>query len=144
MTAGVWKDMTSRKREKTEKELREFGLVMTIALLVFSAILLWRHRVAMALFLLTLSVLFLAPAVFVPARLRSAEKYWMKFADKLSTVMTVVIMSLTFFGAVMPIGLLLRLSGKDILGRFRPKKPVTTYWIPVEVDGPGSRPRRPF
>lgn len=135
--------MSSRKREKTAAELRDFGYVMTIALLVVSALLIWKNKSAV-LFTIGLAPVFLIPAVFWPISLRVPEKYWMKFADKLSTVMTFIIMTLTFFGAVMPIGLILRLSGKDLIGRFRPRKPVDSYWIPVEADGPGSRPRRPF
>ena len=135
--------MGSRNREKTGSELRDFGYVMTIALLVLSAILLWKQRPS-AMGTLSLSVLFFVPAVFRPSSLRIPEKYWMKFAEKLSTVMTFLIMTLTFFGAVLPIGLLLRLLGKDLIGRFPPKMPFESYWIPVEVDGHVTRPMQPF
>jgi hypothetical protein len=55
----------------------------------------------------------------------------------LHAVVTPVLMGLLFFGALMPVGLLIRLLGKDIL-HLRREAEAATYW--VSCDGAGSRP----
>lgn len=130
-------------KPKSEKELREFGLVMTTACVVFGGVFLWRGAELAPLILFVLGILFLVPAIFAPERLRTAEIWWMRFAARLSAVMTVVIVTLTFFLAVTPLAILLRLMRKDLLSlRIAPE--AETYWVPVEEDGPGTRPFKPY
>ena len=132
-------------KEKTLQQLKEFGEVMTIAMLVFAAISIWKHHdlALTALLLLSAALVFFLFGIFAPERLRRFEKVWMAFGDKLGTIMTYVVMLLTFTVIVTPIGLLVRLLGKDLLSmKLDPKR--TTYWEPVDPQGPGSRPFLPY
>ena len=128
------------KKPKTEKELREFGQVMALACLVFTALGLWkRHAFGKLSFtLLVFALVFYAFSAFAPTRLRQPERIWMAFAEKLGTVMTFLVMFLTFYVIVTPIGILLRLLGKDILS-MRLDATRESYWEPVEADGPSKR-----
>ena len=62
----------------------------------------------------------------------------MIFAEKLGSVMTVVIMGLTYLFLVVPIGLLMRLIRKDLLA-LKIDKSQNSYWVPVDQNGSGSR-----
>jgi hypothetical protein len=127
---------------RTQRELRKFGLVMAAALAVVAALLLWRHRPAwpyLAGAAVVLGVLGLA----APGLLRPFEKAWMTFAGWLSVVMTYVVLTLAYVLVVTPLGLLRRLGGRDPL-RLKLDRKAPSYWVPVETDGPGSRPDRPY
>jgi hypothetical protein len=133
--------MTEQLR-KTIRELRRFGFVMTIPLLVIGILLVWRGR-ASAPYFIGLAVLFLLAALVFPSGLRPVERAWMALARVLSIVMTYVILTLTFYLIITPVGLILRVFGKDLLQKkFESVK--TSYWIPVEPDGPCSRHDKPY
>ena len=58
---------------------------------------------------------------------------WMKIGGLLHVIVSPVLLVLFYFGAVLPIGLVLRLSGKDLLRLRRSDK---TYWIERQPPGP--------
>lgn len=135
--------MTDRpRRPKTLRELRNFGLVMAGAFALLGAVAAWRGRPA-APYLFALVVVFLLPALAWPRILAPIERGWMKLAEAIGSVMTVVILTLAFIVVFTPMGLILRLLGKDLLG-VKPDRKLQTYWTPVEVDGPATRPDKPF
>ncbi len=117
------------KKEKTEKQLKEFGQVMALAGLVFSCLLIIKRKQISCLLLglLVFSLIFMILASFAAKTLRLPEYYWMKFAEKLGAVVTYLIMLITFYCIFTPIGLLLKLIGKDLLQRkLDPSK--QSYW----------------
>ena len=135
--------MTDRaRRPKSVPELRKFGFVMTGAFAVLGAIAAWRGRPA-APYLFALAVIFLLPALTWPRLLAPVERAWMKLAEAIGSVMTVVILTLAFLIVFTPMGIILRLLGKDLLG-LKPDRTLQTYWTPVEADGPATRPDKPF
>lgn len=130
------------EQKKTVAELRKFGLVMAIPLGIITGLFFWKGRGSAVIFL-ALTLFFASSALVFPKILTPVERYWMKLAEILSAVMTRVILTLTFFIVITPLGLFLRLIGKDLLQRkFEPDRP--SYWEPVEPDGPCSRPDKPF
>jgi hypothetical protein len=135
-----------RRQEVTgdmqRRHLRRFGLVMAGALLVLTALLLWRQRPAWP-FVAGGAGLLAVLALAAPGLLGSVERAWMKIAEWLSVIMTFVLLTLAFFLLVTPLGLLRRLGGRDPL-RLKLDRDTKTYWVPVEADGPGSRPDRPY
>jgi hypothetical protein len=78
-----------------------------------------------------------------PTWLAPIERWWMAFAEVLGRVVTVIILTLTFFVVMTPIGWLKRVFSGDTLGLTSDPK-IRTYWIEVDPDGPTSRPDRPF
>lgn len=132
----------AKKKESETQRLRKFGLVMAIALALLGGFLLWRHRPAGPYLLYAGATFFLA-AVAMPSFLAPLEKAWMALAKVLQTLVTGVILVLTFFLVITPMGLLLRLTGKDLLGMKADPK-MDSYWVPVEPDGPQTRPDKPY
>ena len=119
-------------REKTPEKLREFGVVMALALTVISAILLWRARVV-GFILVLFAAAFLLPALFFPQLLRPVERAWMAFAEKLGAVMTIVILVLSFYLIFTPVALVARLFGKKFLELgFESEK--GSYWVPMDAE----------
>lgn len=131
-----------KRKIKTKKELRKFGIVMTIAFGVVGGILIWKGRFA-GNYLFILAAFFLLSALLSPRILNPIERVWMKVAEIISMVMTRVILILTFYLVITPVGLLLRVMRKDLLQiTFEPGR--KSYWEKVEEDGPCSRPEKPY
>ena len=133
------------RKPRTILQLKEFGQVMTIASLVCVCLGLWKRQTLTPIIgvLLVLALVFYALSVFAPERLKRAEALWMAFAERLGAVVTFLVMMITYFVIVTPIGLFLRLIGKDILS-LKLDKNRQSYWEPVDPQGPASRPFLPY
>jgi hypothetical protein len=134
--------MILSKKEKTKQELKEFGHIMALVFTVLAAIAIYRQRPIGSLFI-TLSVFFTFTSVLFPGVLRPIEKLWMAFGEKMSVVMTFVILTLAYFLAITPLGIIIRLLGKDLLS-IKLDKEAKTYWIKVDPEGPQTRPYLPY
>lgn len=78
---------------------------------------------------------FLGVSLIRPSLLRPLNRLWFKFGLLLHKVVNPLIMGLIFFTTVTPIGLLMRVLGKDLLG-LRLSKESETYWIQRDPPGP--------
>ena len=124
------------------RALRRFGLVMAAAFALLAVLLLFKQRPA-GPYALAMAACFALLGVAAPRVLDPVERAWMKLAGWLSAVMTYVVLTLAFFLVLTPLGLIRRLFGGDPLRRRRDRN-AASYWLPVEPDGPGSRPERPY
>ena len=120
--------------EAEKRELRHFGLLLgMMTVIVFAGIPLLRHQVIVRwpwLVAFTLWVL----ALIAPRALGYLHRGWTMLGRGLGWVNTRVILSLLYFVAVLPIGFMMRLAGRDPMRRkFEPA--AGTYRVP-------SKPRR--
>ncbi len=125
------------------REIRKFALPIAILLLAVGLFALWRGK-SFAWPLMGVSGFLVAAAYIVPVILRPFYIPWMLLAAGMGWLMTRVLLTLTFFIMITPIGLLMRLFGKDSLHR---KFPGTgdSYWEPwEEPEGGHSRHYKPF
>ena len=129
-------------KEKTASELKKFGLTMAIVLLLLGILLVWRGK-SLSLPILILSLGFSVLAFYAPHTLRSVEKYWMLFGEKMSIVVSFIVLVLTFYLVLTPLGLLMQLCGRDPMHK-KFDRQAKTYWIPVDQQGPGSRFYTPY
>lgn len=131
--------------KKTPKELKKFGLTMALICVLFSLIGIWKNGTVtgFGLILSFLAVVFGVLAVFAPLTLRSFEKFWLALGEKINKFVTPVILSITFYVLITPLGLLLKLMGKDILS-LKIDKTRSTYWEEVDQSGSASRPYTPY
>ena len=74
-------------------------------------------------------------AFVAPRRLAVLNRLWFRFGLLLAAVVNPVVLGLVFFTTVIPIGLLMRLFGKDPL-RTRLEPEADSYWIPRDPPGP--------
>jgi hypothetical protein len=132
----------SEHTAKTVRELRKFGLAFGGGLTLLGSLALWRGKAAWP-WVLGVAAVVLTLAVLAPAALRPLEKLLSTLFRWLTAALTYVILVVTFFVVVTPIGLVMRLLGKDPLHLERqPKRP--SFWAPVELEGPASRPDKPY
>src|SRR5438093_10025463 len=78
---------------------------------------------------------FLLLALLFPQTLSLLNRLWLKVGRLLHSVMTTVVTALLFYTSVTPMGLLLRLYGKDLL-RLRRDPNARSYWIERLPPGP--------
>jgi hypothetical protein len=113
---------------------RAFGALFTI---VFTMVGLWpllHGRSARGWSLLVAAVILIL-TVCRPRVLGPLNRLWLRFGLLLHAFINPVVMAGLYYTTVTPIGLLLRLLGKDLLRlRFEPASP--TYWIARQPPGP--------
>ncbi|MDD4053072.1 MAG: SxtJ family membrane protein [candidate division Zixibacteria bacterium] len=123
-------------------ELRRFGITMAIILAIAAAFCPWQGRWAGPVCLGASGMMALV-AVFCPNILKPFEWAWMKFSRALGVVTTFLILTLTYYLLLTPIGLIMRLAGKPGL-KLKWDRDASGYWEPVETDGPSQRLDKPF
>lgn len=75
---------------------------------------------------------FLLPAWLMPRVLAPLRRLWLKFGHVLSLVISPIILGLIYVTAIIPVGLLTRLFGKDLLS-LKLEPAAATYWVKREV-----------
>ena len=98
----------------TFKDLRKFGLTFLVVLGAFSGFLFWRGSHAAPWFL-ALALIFGLWGMLLPRWLAPLYKIWMTLAIVMGAIMARVLLTILYYLVVTPIGLTMRLLGKDIL-----------------------------
>lgn len=78
---------------------------------------------------------FLLAALFASKVLHPLNLLWMRFGLLLSKVMNPLIMAVLFYGVITPMGILMRVLGKDLL-RLKLDPKADSYWIERNPPGP--------
>jgi hypothetical protein len=85
---------------------------------------------------LALAAVFALVAYVVPNVLPPLNRLWAKLGHLLHTIVSPVFLAVLFYGCIVPVGFLMRLSGKDPMRRrFEPD--ADSYWIVRNPSGPG-------
>ena len=101
----------------TPAEGRRFGLVVGGAFLLFGFVSRWRGHAAAPAVLWGLGGVLVVLGLLVPGRLGPVYRAWMGLAHALSRVTTPIFMGLVYYLVLTPTGLVLRLLGRNPLGR---------------------------
>ena len=119
---------------------RSFGLVFFIVfLLIASYPVIYNGEVRT--WSLLISLIFLVLGLFNSKILSPLNKLWFKFGILLGKIISPLVMGMIFFFVVTPIGLIMRLMGKDVLNlKYNNKN--KSYWI--EKSGPKSKMKNQF
>lgn len=121
-----------RHLDVSRPALRRFGLVVGGVFVGIALVVAWRRGWEPGLLGLGLAGLgggLLGFGLLAPSLLRPVYRAWMALAFALGFVMTRVLLTAVFVLIVTPIGLLLRLFGKDLL-RQRLDRGAASYWLP--------------
>ena len=103
------------KNIKSEKiDLQKFGITVGTVFVIITGFFFWKEKESFQL-LLTISIFLFVLGIAAPLILKPVYVIWMVFATILGWVMTRVILTLLFYVVCTPIGLILRLSGKQLL-----------------------------
>jgi hypothetical protein len=123
-------------------QLRNFGLIVGG---IFGAIGLWPAIVRsgdVRLWPVGLAVALVLPALVAPRTLSRPHRVWMALGTALGWVNTRLVLGLIFFGLMTPMGVAMRLAGRDPMQRaFDPN--AVTYRVPRKPR-PGTHMMRQF
>ena len=106
---------------------KNFGLVFSIVFLIIALYPLINSQKVYVWALIT-SATFLLLAFVAPKTLTTLNKLWFKFGYLLGSITTPIVMALVYFITVLPVGLIMRLLGKDLLKQ-KLDKNAKSYWI---------------
>ena len=116
--------MTKKNPNLTSMELRKFGLVTAILLIVFfDGPIPWIWGIAPPVWPLVVAAILSIFALMRPVWLNPFYRVWMKFANVLGWINTRIILSLMFFVVILPTGLIMRLR----------RDPMRRKWDKTEV-----------
>ena len=78
---------------------------------------------------ITVSLVFLIITIIKPNLFTSLNKLWGKFGILIGKIISPIVMGLIFFFVVTPIGILMKIIKKDVMGL---KRGASSYWITRE------------
>ena len=105
---------------------RSFGIVFFVVFLLIALYPL-TYSGEIRVWSLIISLIFLILGLLKSKILTPLNKFWFKFGIFLGKIISPVIMGVIFFLVVTPIGLIMRLLGKDVLNlKYNKNK---SYWI---------------
>jgi hypothetical protein len=112
---------------------RNFGLTFAIFFLVLG---LWPivRGDSLRVWSLVLAALLFGVALFSPHFFAVPNRLWFRFGLVLGKFMTPIVVVTLFLVVILPVALILRMLGKDILG-LRRDSTLETYWVPRESRG---------
>ena len=113
---------------------RSFGWVFVFVFLVIG-ILPLRHGQPLRLWALAVSGVLLIPTLVKPAVLHPLNAVWTRLGLLLGQIMAPVVLGILFFLVVTPIGVLMRLLGKQPL-HLHSDSGIASYWIHRQPPGP--------
>ena len=116
--------------EVTKSDLRKFGLIMGgMFALIFGLLFPWigdKTKDTWPMWPFIVMAVFWAVAIVAPQILRPVNEVWIKIGNVLGFINTRIILGLMFFVMIFPIGMLLKLFGKDSMDR-KLNKDADTY-----------------
>jgi len=119
-------ELTSRITINQGSE-KSFGIVFSIVFLIVALYPLIDSE-GLRIWALIISTIFLLLAFIAPNTLSLPNKLWFKFGILLGSIIALIVMAFVYFLTVLPIGLIMRLLGKDLLKQ-KLDKNAKSYWI---------------
>lgn len=120
------------KFKEDPREWRKQALLTALGLALASSLLRWRKVLTSHLWLVVLAAaaVFAAAALLKPAWFRGYYRFAMRFGYFFSKIFGFLALVVFFLFILTPVGLILRLAGKDPLQMKRPLD-ARTYWQPT-------------
>ena len=106
---------------------KSFGLVFFV---IFIIIALWPllNDGNIRIWSIIVSIIFLTLGLLNSKILTPFNKLWMRFGVLLGSIVSPIVMGVIYFGVITPIGLIMKIFGKDVLN-LKLDKNKTTYWL---------------
>ncbi len=116
---------------ESKREVRITWIGFAVIFGVIASLLLYKGRVTYPYFF-SASGFFAFFAVFAPMALLPLYRLWVKFATALAWFNTRLLLGATFYLVITPVGLVMRLSGKDLLD-LKIDRNAKSYWKKREL-----------
>ncbi len=128
----LFSDVSSelKRLRRDRATLRRFGVTMAAVLAVIGAGMRFlAHHPQRALWTWIAASVFLLAGIAAPRALAGFHRFWMGLAFVLGWFVSRVILGVIFYGVITPIGVGMRIAGRDLL-RERIDRKAPTYWMP--------------
>ncbi len=111
-----------------KKQIRTFGLGLAVILSLFALLNFYKGHLTTASVLSVLGVISVTLALLCPTLLKPVYIVFMKIAHVLGWVNTRILLGIIFYIIMTPIGVIMKVFGKDLLDRkIEPAR--KSYWI---------------
>ena len=110
------------------KQLRQFGFLLGGIIMIIALWPLLMHGAGPKVWAVIVSALLVITGAVAPQRLRPVYRVWMAFGDVLGRFNSIIILSLTYYAVITPMGFVMRLLGKDPMHR-RFERETPTYRV---------------
>jgi len=98
--------------------LRRFGLILgAILALLFGLLLPWTGQERPAIVWVGTGLLVMAWALVAPDSMNSLYRPWMRVAMMIGSVVNATVLAIVFFMVITPMGMIMRMMGKDPMRR---------------------------
>ena len=106
---------------------KSFGIVFSI---VFLIIAIWplKNGNDIRIWSIIIAILFLSLGLINSRFLTPLNNIWLKFGELIGKIVSPIVMGIIYFLVITPIGLFMRIIGKDLIG-LKLSKQKETYWI---------------
>lgn len=118
--------------DNSKTALRKFGITMGIVLLLIASYLYVINYGSFTIFAV-IGLSFILTGMLVPQVLKYLNIAWMSIAIVLGHFISGIILVIIFYLLLTPIGLLIKLTKKDLLNLYY-KKSEKSYWQPRDVN----------
>jgi hypothetical protein len=119
--------LTDMKIDTSEKKVRNFGFLFSVVAIALAAFRYYKGGNSWVWFVGG-SVFFLLAGLFLKPVLRPVYVVWMKFAFILGWLNTRLLLGVFFYLVVSPVGVVMRLVGRDPLTR-KIDRSQSSYWM---------------
>jgi hypothetical protein len=140
VAGGTLHEDLRREDQAAAPSERKFGLTLG-GILALIAIVKLIERSPWGLLWGALATALIGGALWRPRHLAVPNRIWLKLGLVLHRIVNPVIMAILFYGTILPIGVLMRLLGKDPL-RLRLDKTAASYWLTRSDERPPSEAMR--
>jgi hypothetical protein len=131
---GHHESLTSEETVKPPSE-KSFGITFAVVFGLIAAWLYWRKHVPIySVLAAAAAVFFLAAGYLTPQVLRPINLVWLKFGLLLHKIVNPIVMGLLFYVVFTPMGVIMRLLGKDLLS-LKQNKAASSYWTSRQATG---------
>ena len=115
-----------KQKEIKTSSNKNFGLVFFV---IFMTIALWPllNDENIRIWSVIVSIIFLILGLFNSKILTPFNKLWMRLGIFLGAIVSPIVMGIVYFAVITPIGLIMKLFGKDVLN-LKIDKNKNTYW----------------
>jgi len=115
-----------KQKEIKTSSNKSFGLVFFV---IFMTIALWPllNDENIRFWSIIVSIIFLILGLFNSKILTPFNKLWMRLGIFLGAIVSPIVMGIVYFAVITPIGLIMKLFGKDVLN-LKIDKNKNTYW----------------
>jgi hypothetical protein len=124
----------SREHQIEGSSDRSFGVVFACVFVVIGC---WPflYGDSARAWALVVAAVFAAITMWKPALLAGPNRLWLKFGLLLGKIVSPVALGILFYLVIAPVGMLMRLTGKDPL-RLKLDRGTASYWIGRQPPGP--------